>query len=322
MAIVGAGKMGVLHAAILGALPGVRVVAICEKQGIVRRFAKTALPGVTVLDDVLGIAPGDVDAVYVATLPGSHHSIVKAIYARGITPNIFVEKSLAGNHEQAVEMCHLAETHAGVTMVGFQKRFSATFGKAMELLAEGALGTVTSFDAHAYSSDFVEAGADMSQAASRGGVLRDVGSHVIDLAHWYFGDLDVMAQGEDSGATALPSDGCFTSVRTAGGVTGTFRVSAQMPAYRLPETAMRATGTEGVLTVNDDMIELEVPSRPQRWYRQDLADNRVPFVLGEAEYSREALAFVAAVMNGGDHGGADFRAGARVERVIDGIADG
>jgi hypothetical protein len=58
---------------------------------------------------------------------------------------------------------------------------------------------------------------------------------------------------------------------------------------------------------------------PRRWHRQDLDDSSVPFLLGDPEYTREGVAFLEAVRNGRAFAGADFHAGARVERVIDGI---
>ncbi len=82
----------------------------------------------------------------------------------------------------------LADNSKGHTMVGYMKRFSVTFRKAKELLDQGVLGSVISFDAYAYSSDFFGVQRD-SVSGARGGVLEDLGSHVSDLALWFFGDL-------------------------------------------------------------------------------------------------------------------------------------
>jgi len=40
VAVVGFGKMGILHAGILNALPKVQLVAVCEKSGLIRRFMR------------------------------------------------------------------------------------------------------------------------------------------------------------------------------------------------------------------------------------------------------------------------------------------
>lgn len=319
VAVVGLGKMGLLHGAVLGALRDVRVVAYCEQKRVVRRFARGALPGAKIVGDVSELAGLDVNAVYVATLPGSHHAVVREVYQRDIARHVFVEKSLAASHAQAQEMCRLAAERGGVCMVGFQKRFGPTFAMTKRLLEEGALGTVSAFEAYAFSSDFADIDDCDGQAVSRGGVLRDQGSHPIDLAHWYWGDIEVVGVDTAAPGDDRPSD--FTRARvTAGdGLTGTFSVSAQMTEYRLPTTGMRIAGSAGSIDVNDDRLVLTTSGRNETWHRQDLDDSRVPFLLGDAEYTRQDAAFVAAVAGGGGHGGADFGAGARVERVIDAI---
>ncbi len=76
-------------------------------------------------------------------------------------------------------------------MVGYMKRFNVVFGKAKELLMQENLGKPISFKAYAYSSDFLGNAKKTKSSASRGGAVRDLGCHVIDLAFWLFGDLEV-----------------------------------------------------------------------------------------------------------------------------------
>jgi predicted dehydrogenase len=260
------------------------------------------------------------DAVYVATLPGAHYPIVREIYARGIARHVFVEKSLAGSYADAREMCRLADEAGGVAMVGFQKRFGECFNKARELLAQDAIGEVESFDAYAYSSDFAEAPPDAAQAVSRGGVMRDQGSHAVDLAHWFFGDLQAES-GDGVPPPDAPPDFSFGRVRTASGAAGSFSVSAQMADYRLPEIGMTIQGSDGTIKVNDDRVEM-LNGSSELWHRQDLEGSEVSFLLGDPEYTRESEVFVAAVSEGRPHGGASFEDGARVEKVIDEIVGG
>lgn len=320
--IVGSGKMGILHGAILGALPDARVVAVCERKGLVRRLARGALADVRVVEDVADLASVDLDAVYVATLPGAHHAVLGEVYRLGVA-NVFVEKPLAASHDEGLEICRMAERAGGVAMVGFQKRFNLLFAKTKQLLEEEALGEISRFEAWAYASDFVaDIGSDSQESATRGGVLRDWGAHAIDLAQWFFGPLEVVQGDGAAPPEDAPPDFISGEVRTEAGASGTFSVSGQMAEYRLPEIGMRIEGSAGRIAVNDDRVELVSDGDSRTWHKQDLADNEVPFVLGESEYTRENVAFVDAVLHGRDHGGADFPAGAAVDRVIDGILAG
>jgi predicted dehydrogenase len=327
--IVGFGKMGMLHASILGALPGVGVVGVCDRNRMVTRLVAKALAGVRVCSDVTDFAPLDLDAVYVTTLPTSHCALVTRIYGNRIARSVFVEKSLAASAEQGREMRRLAQRN-GVTMVGYQKRFGVTFRAAKQLLDDGAVGEIRSFDAYAYSSDFLGASAEATTALLRGGVLRDSGCHAIDVALWYFGGLEVLAASNGSRANAhdghpgafdgrRPEDFVSASVETTAGIQGTFSVSSQMEGYRLPEIGMSVSGSEGMLKVNDDCVELRNDrGQAGRWYRHDLND-QVRFGFGPPDYFRENEAFVRAVTTG-EHEGSSFEAGGEVEEVIDRIA--
>lgn len=139
VAVVGFGKMGMLHAGILNVLPGVKLAAICEKSGLIRRFLKKAIKGVHVAECVEELSRLDLDAVYVTTPISSHLPVAKDLYESRAVTNIFVEKTLASNSDEARMLCELARKFGGINMVGYMRRFSVTFNKAKNLLDEGAL---------------------------------------------------------------------------------------------------------------------------------------------------------------------------------------
>jgi len=60
-------------------------------------------------------------------------------------------------------------------MVGYMKRFAVTFNKAKELLGQGAIGSIYSFEAHAYSSDFFGLNNSSQKSSSRGGCSKRFG---------------------------------------------------------------------------------------------------------------------------------------------------
>ena len=76
-------------------------------------------------------------------------------------------------------------------MVGYMKRYSVVFGKAKQLLMEGNLGEPQSFKAYAFSSDFLGLTKESKSSAPRGGAIRDIGCHIIDLMLWLLGDFEV-----------------------------------------------------------------------------------------------------------------------------------
>ena len=308
------GKMGIVHACVLHVVPGVEVVGLCETSGLIRRFLKRVFPTVTLVDDVAKLAGLGLDAVYVTTPIPSHYPVVKAVFAGDVAKNVFVEKTLANTADEAQELASLAGRGGGVSMVGYLRRFYVTFRKARELVTEGALGELASFDIHAFSSDFLGAKPEDAASSARGGVLRDLGCHALDMALWYFGDLVIEpdspgSRGSDDG-TVLQFQGSSPS-----GMAGRFRVSWCMEDYRMPEVGVSIEGSKGRLEVNDDLVRLTPnEGRPSMWYRHDLNDN-VPFWLGLPEYYREDACFVEAVM-GSKEAAPDFASAAKVDAMI------
>jgi predicted dehydrogenase len=295
--VVGLGKMGLLHASLLSIMPNVQLAALCDKSWLMRKLAKNTLKRPLVTDKLDEMSKLDLDVVYVTTPIPSHYSIVKEIYVKNIACNLFVEKTLSSNYAQSEELCKLADSSKGNTLVGYMKRFSVTFRKAKELLDQGVIGSVLSFDAYAYSSDFFDVPRD-SVSGARGGVLEDLGSHVSDLAFWLFEDS--FSSIKVSSSSNPNSDSVQFEVAGSNDFTGKFDVSWVKEGYRMPEFGLAIRGSKGTIKVDDtELIFTLDNSQPKTWYRQDL-DDHVPFLLSESEYYRENDHFIKSIISNGE----------------------
>jgi predicted dehydrogenase len=294
--IIGLGKMGLLHTSLLSTFENAQVVALCDKSALMNRVCKSIFSstGVAVVNNIERFNEFDLDAVYITTPISSHFSIVKDLCTKGKVRNIFTEKTLASNYNQAKEMAEIAKKIGGITMVGYMKRFSVVFRKAKELLAAGDLGEPFSLNAYAYSSDFLGLTNDSKSSASRGGALKDIGCHIIDLSLWLFGDfkiVDVISSYKIGDSETAVS---FTA--NSNGLVGRFDISQRMPNYRMPEFGCSVECAKGKLDVNDDRLRLTFRDGTQKiWYRHDLQDN-VRFWLAETEYYRENQEFVNSLL--------------------------
>jgi len=288
--------MGLVHTSVLNILPNVEVAALCDKSDLIRRFFKKVLKNLPILDNVEKLSSFGLDAVYVTTPIPYHCNVARTIYQKKVAENVFVEKTLAASYEEAEELCGLARRSDGVNMVGYLRRFYVTFAKAKSLLDEGKIGDVSSFEAYAFSSDFVETKEENRESGDRGGVLADLGCYAMDLALWFFGDMSVKSA---SSETVLQNS-CEVlrfELTQNKGIVGTCDVSWSMKDYRMPEVGFTVEGSEGTIQVNDDWIKLSLRSGvSSKWHRQDLNDN-VPFWLGSPEYYREDKYFVDCLLD-------------------------
>jgi predicted dehydrogenase len=319
LGVIGLGKMGLLHTSLLNVVPGVELVALCEKSALMNRlfskvFSKSSILVVNNLDKLKGL---NLDAVYVTTPISSHSFIVKELLLKEISFNIFVEKTLSSNFIQSKELCEISKRVGGTTMVGYMKRFSVVFGKAKELLSQGELGEIQHFRAYAYSSDFLGISKDSTSSASRGGALSDLGSHVIDLAIWFFGPLDVQDVFSNIRNEAGSETSVSFTVSNSNKLLGEFEISQSMPNYRMPEFGFYIECSKGKIEINDDRLILTQSNGvvQRKFYRHDLNDN-VFFSMGEAEYFRENQYFVDSVLRNCECE-SNFNSASKVDLVIE-----
>ena len=294
--VVGLGKMGIMHACLLNVLPSVEVAALCDKSALIRTVAKHAFRDAVVTDSIEKLAPLNLNAIFVSTPIPSHYPIIKEIYDRNVAKHVFVEKTLSSKYSHSQELAELSVKSGGISMVGYMKRFGVTFNKVKALLDQQVLGKVSFFDAYAFSSDFANAPEGSTLSKARGGVIEDLGSHVVDLAVWLFGDLRATYANVNSRIAADSLDDVTFGVSDTYGLQGKFEVSWRKSGYRMPEFGLAIHGEKGILTANDDEVRLDLNGpQPIRWYRHDLNDN-VGFFLGGAEYWREDKHFLDSIL--------------------------
>ena len=318
VAIVGLGKMGLLHASIANVLPMSELIAVYEKNSTSRRLMKKILPETLFVDKAERLADLDLDAVFVTTPIPSHFIIAKTLYQNRVATNLFVEKTLANNYSESTELCRLADSFGGINMVGYPRRFMVTFRMAKELLDQDAIGEIDSFTVHALSSDFYGIKDNPQASISRGGVIRDLGSHAIDVLLWFFDSLRV-DQSKIASLTGLNAEDSVYCKVSAESVTvsGEIDISWCAEGYRMPEINLMIKGSNGTIEVNDDNVSLHIGKQTTRWYRHDLGDN-VPFWLGAPEFYREDEHFFKSILNG-LNALPDFKTASKVDKLIEEI---
>jgi len=145
-----------------------------------------------------------------------------------------------------------------------------------------------------------------------------LGSHVIDLSLWFFGDLQV--QPNQITAGDIQNTVQF-KVKNDDSVEGIFDVSWVKEGYHVPEFGLSIKGSKGRIVVDDDVVKLESESgKSIKWHRQDLSDN-VGFLLGAPEYFREDAYFVESILNK-VNAEPSFASASKVDYVIGKVFDG
>ena len=135
----------------------------------------------------------DVDVVHICTPNHLHMDALQAAIRAG--KHIYIEKPLVASLEQAKAIEKLLPAYHGTGQVVLQNRFLPAVLRARQLAAEGVLGPITHFSGSYLHSGSVEQDKPLSwksSAAAGGGVIRDLGPHIIDLLQWLVGPFSSM----------------------------------------------------------------------------------------------------------------------------------
>ena len=184
-AIVGLGGISqVMHLPILSKISEIEITAICDKDfAKVKHIAKkyNIHKYYKEIDDLLSENP-EINAVIIATRTDSHRDI--AIKCLKAGKNILVEKPLARNYKESLEIVEESEKHKQILMVGMNNRFrndamlQRSFIRAKEIqdvfyVKTGWLKTQSS-----NQKWFIE------RDIAGGGVFIDNGIAMLDLGLW------------------------------------------------------------------------------------------------------------------------------------------
>ncbi|GAB2562767.1 Gfo/Idh/MocA family protein [Gracilibacillus alcaliphilus] len=189
--IVGAGSFADLwYLPILKMHPAVQLQAICSPSGVnaVKLAQKyDVLSTYDSYDEM--IDREHLDGICIVTPNHSHHEIAIEACKRGI--HVICEKPLAMNHEEARSMLEAAEENEIVHGVNFTYRENPAVKKLKELLKDEFIGEL-------YEGNFQYTGAyglsgppgwrGTKSKGGIGGVLADLGSHLIDLVQYVLGE--------------------------------------------------------------------------------------------------------------------------------------
>ena len=132
IAVVGLGKMGLSHLAIVNAQPDVELAAVCDASGYVLGVLKKYTGVTTYSDYDAMLRECELDAVLIATPSRTHATMVRAALDRGL--HVFCEKPFTPQVTDGDELTALAHERGLVTQVGYHNRFVGAFAEVKRLL--------------------------------------------------------------------------------------------------------------------------------------------------------------------------------------------
>jgi predicted dehydrogenase len=172
------GAIGDQHNSAVNATEGLLLTAVADTNPDRLAAAKSVSPEViTFTDSGALLDSGLIDLVVISTPPNSHYSWAKESLSRGL--HVILEKPMALTIEQCDELIELAAAKKLLLVVYQNRRYDADFLTMKELIDDGAIGEVFSYESFVggYSKPCSYWHSDVSVS---GGAIFDWGSHFID----------------------------------------------------------------------------------------------------------------------------------------------
>ena len=188
--VIGVGLVGygmasrVFHAPVIEAVPGLRLKKIVERRGEESRGRHAGAETVRDVDEVL--RDENVELVVVATPNESHYDLAGRALLAG--KHVVVEKPFANTSAEARELIAIARAQNRLVSAHQNRRWDGDFMTVRSILEGGLLGRLVESESHfdRYRNE-PRPGAWREAEGPGGGILYDLGSHLIDQALVLFG---------------------------------------------------------------------------------------------------------------------------------------
>jgi myo-inositol 2-dehydrogenase/D-chiro-inositol 1-dehydrogenase len=270
VAVLGAGRIGKIHAANVAANRQAKLVVVADPFGNAAQNLANDLGCEASLDPAAVLDRTDIDAVVIGTPTDTHVSLMLAAVQKGKA--VLCEKPIDLDLAKADAAIAEVERLGGRVMVAFNRRFDPSSQALRRAIDAGEIGDlrqviISSRDPSPPPRAYLE---------HSGGIFRDMVIHDFDMARWLLGEepVEVMAMGSRLIDPMLAEIGDFDTVmvnlRTASGLQ--CHINCCRAAVYGYDQRFEIFGSAGML-MNDNLR----PSTVRRW-TETLTESREPLL--------------------------------------------
>ena len=186
IAVLGAGRIGRIHAASVAANPKARLVAVADPFPEAVEPLAASLGAEAMTEPMVTIARPDVDAVVIGTPTDTHVGyLLKAVeLGKAVLCEKPIDLDMAKSESAAAEV----ERVGGRVMLAFNRRFDSTFAAMRRAIDAGRIGEVRQVIISSRDPGMPPA----AYVKSSGGIFRDMTIHDLDMARWLLGEEPVL----------------------------------------------------------------------------------------------------------------------------------
>lgn len=290
LGLVGYGTGGrFFHSPFILAADGVELAGVVARSEQTKQKVRADHPEVPIYSDLTAMLASGIDAVTITTPPSTRRDLVLEAIAAGV--HIVADKPFAPTSDAGQDLAAAARKAGVILSVFHNRRFDADIQTLKLVLDSGRLGSLWRVHSR---FDLDQPG--QLDAGSEGGLLRDLGTHLVDQMVWLLGPVsEVSAQLDEVVLPEGRTDASF--VVTLHHESGVTSYVSSTKLNHLHSRTLRAYGSLGAYEVHSTDVQAEAvaagtrPShdkqswgyeRPDRWGTLHTAEGpeRIPSAQG------------------------------------------
>lgn len=276
-ALIGAGRIGQVHALAVHDVPDACISAVVDVfPESAESLAATLGAKVMTVDEVF--VSNEVDAYIIASSTDTHSPLLER--CANVGKPVFCEKPIDLDYERASKCADAIEASGVTCMLGFNRRFDPQFSTLKKRVSEGDIGQletliITSRDPSPPPVEYIKVS---------GGIFRDMMIHDFDMARWLLNEepTSIYATGSVMVDLAIGEAGdidtASVTLTTASGAIAVI-TNNRRAAYGYDQR-VEAFGEKGMLQVNnrteDNLImsggDGVTGAKPQYFFLERYAD--------------------------------------------------
>lgn len=254
--LLGAGTIGVVHAAAYAGIQGARLVGVVDKrvEAAESLAGHANLPAFASFEELVESENPDIVDICLPT----HLHMDTTVKAAELGMHVFCEKPIARSANESQKMIKACRKAGVQLMIGHVARFSPDYLLVHDMVIGGKVGRVGTVRMLREGRMPSSEGDWYSDFAKSGGVVLDLALHDMDWLRWTFGEVErVYAKSlKGSNNTKELGDHCFISLRLKNGAIAHITGSWARPQGN--STFLEVAGQNGVLYTECDEASMPI----------------------------------------------------------------
>lgn len=292
VAIVGLGKMGILHSSILSTFKDVKIVALVDNNPTLYQTIKSMGAAGTFYSSLEeAIKKTDIDLVYICTPTFTHYQLANFVIRQ--KKHVFIEKPVGLTINEVQKLLDIkTKSRIGV---GYTLVYKRTFKKAFDYIKNKTLGDIKLFSASFLHGEVfgIKKGWMFQKKTAGGGVMMNPGPHLFSIIQLLFGNpkkikgiIKQIYSSVDDEANLKFDYGSYF---------GDIYLSWSVKNKPISETKIIIKFTKGTLIITDKELTVTTKLKSQTYVEKDLEQypfpvfNINPEAHGEAYFAEDRL---------------------------------